>query len=157
VRLQRFTVRIGDGVSIVEDASYSELVERVLEFVVRAGMAKASDDCNWEEEELRRRGLRVLEIVRDGKALWWDPDAFEAESREATREGAHKEFVARNEAGESLLEGLDSDVRERLRCAGYATRSLLGGMEDLYAQIAADASERSAQAREGLLVEILGT
>ncbi|MBV8723613.1 MAG: hypothetical protein JO277_15790, partial [Candidatus Eremiobacteraeota bacterium] len=80
-----YTARIGSG-SIAEDLSYAKLLERTLEFVLRAAVAKAIDEFAWEQEELRRSGLRAIEFVRDGKAIWWDAEAFELEQKEAWRE-----------------------------------------------------------------------
>ena len=156
MRIQRFTARIGHGVSIAEDVTYDELVERVLEFVVRAAIAKANDYSTWEEEELRREGLRAIEFLKDGKALWWDREAFDAEDAEAKRERAHERFLSQNEFGGTFFEGLDSDLRVRLRSAGYSTTTLFTDMKELYREIAADAIDRSAQAKEGLVAEILG-
>jgi len=155
VQIPRFTARIGHGVSIAEDVSYDELVDCVLEFVVRAAIAKANDYCSWEEEELRRQGLNAIGFVRDGKALWWDRDSFEVEYAEAEREGSAELFASQNEFGGAFFEKMDSDLRERLRRAGYAARPLFTDAKDLYREIAADASDRSAQARESLVAEIV--
>lgn len=157
MRSQRFTARIGHGVSIAEDVSYDELVDHVLEFVVRGAIAKANDRSTWEEEELRRQGLKGIEFAREGKALWWDLDAFSAELAEAKREGAGELFVSRNECAVRFFDALDFDLRERLRGAGYSTASLFADMNEIYREIAADASDRSSQANEGLIAEILGT
>lgn len=157
MRIQRFTARIGHGVSIAEDVSYDELVDRVLEFVVRAAIARANDHSTWEEEELRREGLKRIEFAGDGRALWWDRDAFEAENAEAKRESAQDLFASQNTFDGSFFHALDRDLRERLRQAGYATGELFADMKELYREIAADASDRSAQAREGLVAEILGS
>jgi hypothetical protein len=157
VRTQRFTARIGHGVSIAEDVTYDELVDRLLEYVVRAAIAKANDYSTWEEEELRREGLRGVEFVKDGRALWWDQEAFDAEKAEAKRERAHEIFRARNEFAGTFFEALDGDLREKLRRAGYATTALFTDMRELFREIAADASDRTAQAREGLVSEILSS
>lgn len=155
--MHRFTARIGHGVSIAEDVDYDELVTRVLEFVARAAIAKAIDQHTWEEEEVRRQGLNAIEFVKGGKALWSDRDAFEIERSEAKRERVGERFLATNECGRTFFEKLDADLRERLRFAGYSVVSLRTEMRDLYREIAADASDRSAQAREGLVAEIIDT
>lgn len=152
---QRFTARIGHGVSIAEDVTYCELVDRILEFVVRAAIARANDRSSWEEEEVRRQGLQRIEFAKDGKALWCDAGAFAAEEAEANREGASKLFLSRNECGERFLQTLDLDVRTRLRNAGYSTASLLAEMNEIYREIAGDASDRSLQANEALIDEIM--
>lgn len=155
MRTHRFTARIGHGVSIAEDVTYHELVDSVLEFAVRAAVARANDQSTWEEDELRRRGLMVIEFAKDGKALWWDRDAFDVEHDEAKRERAKELFCSRNEFDGTFLDTLDEDLRKRLRGVGYATASLLANMNELYREIAAEASDRSAQARESLIAEIL--
>jgi hypothetical protein len=157
MRSPRFTARIGHGVSIAEDVSYDELVDRVLEFVVRAAIARANDRSTWEEEELRRQGLKGIEFARASKALWWDADAFAAEQAEAKREGASELFLSRNECGGTFFETLDADLRKRFRNAGYSTASLITEMNEIFREIAADASDRSSQANESLIAEILGT
>lgn len=156
MRSQRFTARIGHGASIAEDATYEELVDRVLEFVARAAIGKANDCCTWEGEELRRQGLRGIEFAKGAKALWWDRDAFAAEKAEAQREHAAELFLSRNEFDRGFFDAIDSDIRRRLRNAGYATESVFGDMKEIYREIAADASDRSAQASEMLIAEILG-
>lgn len=157
LRTQRFTARIGRGASIAEDATYEELVDRVFEFVVRAAIAKANDRSTWEEEELRREGLKRIEFAKEGKALWWDLDAFDAEKTEAKRERCPELFLSQNEFDGSFFDTIDSDLRERLRNAGYATASLFGDMKEVYREIAADAIDRYAKANESLIAEILSS
>lgn len=154
MRIERYTARIGHGVSIAEDVTYDELVDRVLEFVVRAAISRANDDCCWEEDELRRQGLRAVEFLRDGRALWWDCNAFEAESRAAKRARSEKQFAVQNELGESFYRMLAEDLRERFRRVGYSASELFTDMKDIFREIAADASDRTIQAKESLVAEI---
>jgi hypothetical protein len=152
---QRYTARIGHGVSIAEDVPYDDLVNRVLEYVLRAAIAKAADQFTWEEEELRRNGLYGIEFAREAKALWWNRSEFQAERDEALREGCNGRFLSSNELDAEFIATLDVDVRERLRRAGYSIPSLLTDMKELYQQIASEASDRTMQAREALVAEIL--
>jgi hypothetical protein len=130
---------IGEGVP------YDGLVDLVLEFVLRAAIAEASDAFEWEHEELRRAGLCAIEFFRDGRALWWDRESFEAEAAEGER----------NQLDVAFFERLDGDLRARLRRAGYDVPSLIAGMKPLYHEIAADVADRCAGARQNLLTEIL--
>ncbi|MBV8153598.1 MAG: hypothetical protein JOY98_04215 [Candidatus Eremiobacteraeota bacterium] len=150
----RYTARIGSG-SIAEDLSYAKLLERTLEFVLRAAVAKAIDEFAWEQEELRRSGLRAIEFVRDGKAIWWDAEAFELEQKEAWRERIAKRFSETNELDSGFFVRLDRDLRDKLRRAGYEVPSLVSNMRDLFREVGADATDRSAEARERLVGEIL--
>jgi hypothetical protein len=99
--------------------------------------------------------LRQIAFTRDGKALWWDGTAFEAEQREARREHIVRRFAGANRLDLDFLGHLDRDLREKLRGAGYATPSLVTSMKELFRQVIADANDRSAQAVESLVAEIL--
>ena len=143
--------------SIAENVSYSELVRRVLEFVLRAAVSRAGDQFAWEEEELRRQGLHRIEFACSGRALWWDASAYGAEESEAKREGARRRFASENALDLQFFEKLDVDLRERLCRAGYSTPSLLADMKELFVEIAAEVADRSARARDALIGEIVGT
>jgi hypothetical protein len=153
--VHRYTARI-DGLCIGEDLAYEELVERTLEFILRAAIAMTGDDFSWEQEELRRGGLREIAFSRNGKALWWDAATFEAEQREAGREHIARRFAGANELDPAFLDRLDRDLTERLRQAGYATPSLVAGMKELFHQLVADANDRSAEAVESIVTDVLG-
>ena len=155
VTRQRYTARIGHGASIAEGVPYDELVPLVLEFLLRAAIAKATDQSSWEQEEVRRGGLRRIEFACEGKALWWDRNSFAAERREAERDGLQQRFDLGNADGTIFFETLDADLRERLRRAGYATPSLLANMKELFLQIDVETADRAAAAREALVAEIL--
>ena len=80
----RYSACIGAS-AIAADVSYDELVGGVLEFVLRAAIAVAADQFEWEHEELRRDGLTAIEFFREGKALWWDRECFESERADPER------------------------------------------------------------------------
>ncbi|HEY2473763.1 MAG TPA: hypothetical protein VGI19_03085 [Candidatus Cybelea sp.] len=140
----RYSARIGP-VTIAEDVPYDALAQRVLEFLLRAAIALAADQFEWEHEELRRGGLTAIEFFRNGKALWWDRESFEAEEADSERDELDAEFFDR----------LDIDLREKLKRAGYEVPSLVACTKPLYVEIAADVADRCAVAREDLLREIL--
>jgi hypothetical protein len=151
----RYTARIEESTSIAEDVPYERLSAGILEFIVRAAMARLQDESEWEYEELRRRGLGAIQIFRNGKALWTDRDAFEAELAEAGRSSCAGRFSASNELDEAFLELLDEDLRRRWRLAGYEVSSLLQNMKPLFSEVESDAQDRVADARRAFAVEIL--
>ncbi|HEY1881787.1 MAG TPA: hypothetical protein VGG51_01940 [Candidatus Cybelea sp.] len=142
----RYSARIG-ATAIAADVPYEELAGRVLEFVLQGAIAVAADQFEWEHEELRRDGLTAIEFFREGKALWWDRECFEAEQADPER----------NELDSAFFDRLDRDLRTRLKRAGYEVPSLIACAKPLYAEIAADVADRCAGARESLLVEILAS
>lgn len=147
---------MAEGVSIAEGVAYDELVVRVLQFVIEAALARAADRFGWEQEQLRRDGLRAIQFARDGRALWWDGEAFAAEEAGALRMGERDRFVAANEIDPGFWKKLDRDLRTKLRRAGYATGPLILNMRGIFKHIAAEAEERSAHAQTKLVEEILG-
>jgi hypothetical protein len=149
-----YSVRIGESHSIGEDIAYNELLRRLMEFIVRAALARCVDESEWEQEELRRRGLAALAISHSGKAIWTDRQIFEHERAEARRE-RDRRFARTNQLDPEIFERLDTDLRSRWRQLGYETPSLLHDMKKLFAEIERDAAERAAGAREGLLAELL--
>ena len=151
----RYTTRIGASVSIAEDVPYESLTTAILEFTIRAAAARSADESEWEHEELRRRGLRSLQVFRNGKALWTDGESFQAELAEATRERIADRFNASNELDPAFFERLDGDLRSHWRLAGYNSSSLLESMKTLFAELESDANDRAANAREALIEEIL--
>ena len=142
----RYSARVG-GSAIAAGLPYDELAGRVLEFVLRAAIAVAADQFEWEHEELRRDGLTAIEFFREGKALWWDRECFEAERADPER----------NELDAAFFDRLDHDLRARLKRAGYEVPPLIACTKVLYSEIAADVADRCAGARESLLVEILAS
>jgi hypothetical protein len=153
----RYTARMEESVSIVEGVPYERLSAGILEFTIRAAIARSGDESEWEYEELRRRGLGCIHIFRDGKALWTDRDAFEAELAEARRSTCADRFNASNEVDPTFLELLDRDLRERWRLAGYDVPSLTESMKPLFSELESDAKDRAAQARQAFANEILAS
>jgi hypothetical protein len=60
----RYTARMEESVNIAEDVAYERLSTGILEFTVRAAIARSEDESEWEHEELRRRGLGGIQIFR---------------------------------------------------------------------------------------------
>jgi hypothetical protein len=153
----RYTARMEDSISIAEDVPFERLSAGILAFTVRAAMARSGDESEWEHEELRRRGLGGIHIFRNGRAIWTDRDAFEAELAEARRSTCADRFNASNELDPAFLELLDEDQRQRWRLAGYEVPSLLQDMKLLFSEIESDAENRVADARRAFAVEILAS
>jgi hypothetical protein len=150
-----YSARIGESLCIAEGVPYEALLRQIIEFIVRAAVARSIDENDWEHEELRRRGLSVLQIFRNGKAVWTDPSGFEAELAEARRERVEQRFNDRNELDPDLYLKLDENLRETLCRAGYKAPSLLTDMKKLFIELERDAADHAAGAREGLVGEIL--
>jgi hypothetical protein len=153
----RYTARMEESVNIAEDVAYERLSTGILEFTVRAAIARSEDDSEWEHEELRRRGLSGIQIFRNGKAIWTDRDTFETELAEARRSKCEGRFDERNELDPTFLEELDRNLRQRWRLAGYDVASLLGSMKALFSELESDARDRIADARQALTDEILAS
>lgn len=153
----RYTVRIGESHSIAEGISYDALLDRIVEFTARAAVARSVDESEWEHEELRRKGLDSLQIFRNERAIWDDASTFETELAEARRERACTRFRSGNELDAAFYELLDRDLCARWSLAGYNVPTLRHDMKRLFIELERDAAERAAEAREGLLSEILAT
>jgi hypothetical protein len=153
----RYTARMEESVNIAEDVAYERLSTGILEFTVRAAIARSEDESEWEHEELRRRGLGGIQIFRNGKAIWTDRDIFEAELAEARRSKCEAYFDERNELDPTFLEELDRDLRQRWRLAGYEVATLLGSMKALFSELESDVRDRIADARRALTDEILAS
>jgi hypothetical protein len=151
-----YSARIGESRLIAENVPYGVLLLRIVEFTVRAALARSVDECEWEHELLRTKGLETLQIFRDGKAVWRDRELFEGELAEAQRERDSR-FEQRNELDSRLYQRLDRDLRLTWRRAGYETPSLQREMKRLFAELESDAAERARGAREGLVIEVLKT
>ncbi len=113
------------------------------------------DESEWEHEEFRRKGLSVLQIFRDRRAVWDNRTLFEAELAEARRENIGERFEAANELDPAFCATLDRDLRARWRRAGYEVPSLRCDMRALFSELERDAADRASSAREGLLGDVL--
>ncbi len=60
-------LRFRDTYCVAEDATYDELLTRLMEITARAAVACCIDEPDWEHEQLRRRGLSALDIFRNGR------------------------------------------------------------------------------------------
>lgn len=153
--LDRYTVRIGESCCIAQRETYDALLTRIVEFSVRAAVARSVDESEWEQEQLRRRGLSALQIFKNEKAVWKDRAEYDAELAEARRERIDERFQAANEVDAGLYQQIDADLRDRWRRLGYATPTLGHNMKPLFAELARDAADRAHIARERLLEELL--
>src|ERR1700722_5509924 len=104
--VDRYSVRMSESYCIAEDATYDVLLTRLVEFTVRAAVARCVDENDWGHEHRRRNGLSALQIYHHGKAAWDDAASFEAERAEARRERIASKFDASNE--------LDSEIYIKL-------------------------------------------
>jgi hypothetical protein len=134
---------------------YDTLLEQIAEYTLRAAFAHAVDQHDWEQEELRRKGLRALELFHNGRAVWRDRVAFEESLAEGTRSGNPDRFDEGNELDPELVERIDRDLLERWRLAGYLVPSLSLDMKRLFAELEADAADCAREAREELMSNLL--
>lgn len=137
--------------------SYDALLARIMEFTIRAAVARTSDESEWEHEQLRRRGVAALALSRDGKALWDDPQIFAEELSEARREDVARRFEAHNELDPAFYDDLDRDLRARWRHLGYESPSLRHDMKALFLELECDISDRALDARERMLADFITT
>lgn len=151
----RYSVRIGESYCMAENATYDALLTLIVEFTVRAAVARCVDENEWEHEQLRRRGLSALQIFRNGKAVWDDSAAYGAELDEACREHIDARFKSSNELDIELYGRLDRDLRARWRRAGYETPTLRRDMKRLFVELERDAADRASNARDSLLGDLL--
>jgi hypothetical protein len=151
----RYSVRIGEAHCIGADITYQTLLARVMEFTCRAAVARSEDESEWEHEQLRRSGLGALQLFRNGKAIWDNPETFDDELAEARRAECARRFRAQNELDTAFYERFDGDLRARWRRLGYETPSLRDDMKLLFWQLERDAAERAADARKRLLAEFV--
>jgi hypothetical protein len=155
--LDRYSAQIGESCCIARRETYDALLTRIVEFSLRAAMARSVDEMEWEQEQLRRRGLSALQIFKNGKAVWQDLAMYDSELAEARREGIDERFQAANEADAGLYQKIDADLCARWRTLGYATPTLGHDMKRLFAELARDAADRAEEARERLLAELLNS
>lgn len=150
-----YSVRIGESHCVADGIPYDALLDRIVEFTIRAAVARSTDESEWEHEELRRRGLSALQIFRNHRAVWDDRSTFEIELAEARRENIGERFESTNELDPALFTDLDRDLRGLWRRAGYEVPSMRNDMRALFAELERDAADRAAHAREGLLDDVL--
>jgi hypothetical protein len=155
--LDRYSAQIGESCCIAQRETYDTLLTRIVEFSVRAAVARSIDESEWEHEQLRRRGLSALQIIRNGRAVWEDCVAYDAELAEARRERIDERFEASNEVDAGLYKKLDDDLRDRWRRLGYATPTLGHNMKCLFDELVRDATDRAKAAREDLLSELISS
>ena len=150
-----FSARISPSACIAESVDYDTLVEQIAEYTLRAAFAHAVDQHDWNQEELRRKGLRALELFHNGRAVWRDRVAFEESLAEVTRTGDLARFDGGNELDPELAERIDRDLLERWRLAGYLVPSLALDMKRLFGELEADAADCAREAREQLMFKLL--
>jgi hypothetical protein len=153
--LDLFSARISPSVCIAQSVDYDTLLEQIAEYTLRAAFAHAVDQHDWDQEELRRKGLRALELFHNGRAVWRDRVAFDETLEEVTRTGDRQRFDGANELDPELAERIDRDLLERWRLAGYLVPSLALDMKKLFAELEADAADCSREAQEQLLSTLL--
>jgi hypothetical protein len=153
--LDRYSAQIGESCCIARRETYETFLTRIVEFCIRAAVARSVDEIEWEHEQLRRRGLRALQIFRNGRAVWSDRAEFDSELSEARREGIDERFEAANEFDADLYEKIDVDLCACWRRLGYATPPLAYDMKRLFDELGRDAADRAEHAREHLLEELL--
>ena len=151
----RYTARVGDSHCVAENVTYDELLARIVERTVRGAVSRSIDESEWEDEELRRRGLAALAIHRDGKAVWADPKIFEAELDAARSKHIEARFKKNNELDPALYDRIDRDLRTRWRLAGYDVPSLRNDMKKLFVQVEKDADSRASGVRAELIDELV--
>jgi hypothetical protein len=151
----RYSVRIGESYLLVECVPYDVLLKSIMEFTIRAAVARSIDEGDWEHEQLRRNGLAGLQLFRGGRAVWSDRGTFEEQLAEARSQGDEPRFRESSEADAYLYERLDRDLRDRWRLAGYDIPSLMNDMKTLLTELERDARDRVAEAKDGLVADIL--
>jgi hypothetical protein len=150
-----FSARISPSAPIADSVEYDTLLERIAEYTLRAAFAHATDQHDWDQEELRRNGLRALELFHNGRAVWRDRIAYEQSLAEVTLTGDYPRFERANELDPELCERLDRDLCERWRLAGYLVPSLALDMKKLFCELEADAADCARAAREELMSNLL--
>lgn len=150
-----YSARAGESNVFAEGVEYETLINRIIEFTARAAVARSIDASDSEQDELRRSGLRALQIFKCGKAIWDDAKTFEDELAEARRERVASRFTRTNTADQHFYERLDRDLVSRWRHAGYQTSSLAFDMKKLFLELERDATACAEDAREALVGEIL--
>jgi hypothetical protein len=150
-----YSARVSPSVYIAESVDYDMLLEQIAEYTLRAAFAHGADQHDWDQEELRRKGLRALELFHNGRAVWRDSVAYEQSLAEVTRTGDLQRFDGANELDPDLAERVDRDLLDRWRLAGYLVPSLALDMKKLFAELEADAADCARDAREELMARLL--
>lgn len=154
---RRYSVRVGEACCIGIEMQYEVLLLRIMEFTMRAAIAKSADDSEWEHEQLRKHGIGALQVFRSGKALWESAPIFNEELAEAQREGIPERFQAENELDTEFFARLDRDLCVRWSHLGYHAESLRGDMKVLFSQLERDASQRADAARSCFFSHFIST
>lgn len=143
----RYSVRVGETCWIGVDMAYRVLLVHLMEFTMRAAIAKSADESEWEHEQLRKHGIGALQVFRSGRAVWDSAPIFNEELDEARREGCAVQFRAQNELDPEFYARLDRDLRARWRRLGYCAESLRGDMKALFSELEHEATRRVVDAR----------
>lgn len=149
----RYSIWIGDF-CLLADGTYNLLLKSIMEFTIRAAIARSIDETEWEHDELCRHGLEALQIFRDGKAVWANQKSFESQLADAASHG-DETFTQKNVADFELYERLERDLRTRWRSVGYDIPSLRHNMKKLFGELERDARDRARAARDDLLTDVL--
>ena len=150
----RYSAWIGD-VAVANGASYDLLLESIIEFTIRAALARSIDESGWEHDELRRYGLDALQLFRSGKAVWANRETFEGQLAEAAAFGDATRFNETNDLDLELYQSLEQDLQTRWKLLGYDVSSLKSDMKKLFNELEADARDRVSKARDGFVSDVL--
>lgn len=156
-----YSVRIAPSAHVAESVSYEQLLNDIVAYTVRAAFARTFDQHDWEQDELRRKGLRAIELFHNGRAVWYDRPSFEDLRDESVLPGICSEAVATfekcNELDPDRFARLDRDLCRRWRDSGYLVESLTLDMKGLFDEIETDLRARVDEVREELITEIIQT
>jgi hypothetical protein len=150
-----YSARVSRSASIAEDVDYVTLLQRIAEYTLRAAFARAADRHDCDQENLRLKGLRAIELFHDGRAIWQDRVAFEQLRADAAAGGGQSAFEQANELDLDFVPRIDRDLRERWRVGGYLVPSLALDMKKLFSELEADALDSASNAQSLLLSELL--
>jgi hypothetical protein len=153
--MDRYSAQISPSAQIAENVCYQTLLERIFEYTLRSALARANDRHDWEQDQLRRRGLGAIELLHNGRAVWQDRGAFEQFLSDETRTGTIAQFERDNELNAELLERVDRDLRECWRRAGYMVSDLCSDMKKLFAELESEEADRARGADEAFVAEVL--
>lgn len=151
----RYSARVGPSIVVADDVPYAALLRRIVRFTLEAAVARSADEARWEQDELRKRGLTVLELTHGDKAVWRDATVYDTELVAARNAGAAAEFTSGNRLDQEILARLDRDLRRLWRQAGYDAPCLIHNMKRLFAELEADLGESASGARTAFMDEIV--